>query len=310
MTVELTQQLLGIALARGFTSTFDVTRQLGWPPRSHGREPATEPTMSERFHFEAGAAGYDRGFGSVSPKFIPALLRAAKLTAGQRVLDVATGSGLAAQAACGIVGPSGHVVATDISAPILDQARRRLAGLANVSLAIEDGAALSFPEGSFDVVLCSMGLMLFPNPARGLSEFFRVVREGGRAAVSVGTTSQRSFVARVSTAIGRHFPSRAASAARFFSLGDAQRLRALFETAGFRTVETISETRRFPFPSFDAYFEPIEAGWGNIGSEYVSLASEVRHVVREEVRRELEGDEVSGRPIDVEVEILIASGQK
>jgi tRNA A58 N-methylase Trm61 len=79
--------------------------------------------MSERFHFDAGAAGYDRGFGSVSPKFIPALLRTAKLTAGQQVLDVATGSGLAAQAACGIVGPSGHVVATDISAPILDQAR-------------------------------------------------------------------------------------------------------------------------------------------------------------------------------------------
>jgi hypothetical protein len=151
--------------------------------------------------------------------------------------------------------------------------------------------------------------MLFPNPARGLSEFFRVVREGGRAAVSVGTTSQRSFVARVSTAIGRHFPSRAASAARFFSLGDAERLRALFEAAGFRTVETISETRRFPFPSF-AYFEPIEAGWGNIGSEYVSLASEVRHAVREEVRRELEDDELPGRPIDVEVEILVASGHK
>jgi SAM-dependent methyltransferase len=174
-----------------------------------------------------------------------------------------------------------------------------------VSLAIEDGAALSFPEGSFDLVLCSMGLMLFPNPARGLSEFFRVVREGGRAAVSVGTTSQRSFVARVSTAIGRHFPSRAASAARFFSLGDAERLRALFQAAGFRTVETISETRRFPFPSFDAYFEPIEAGWGNIGSE-----SEVRHAVREEVRRELEGDELPGRPIDVEVEIPVASGHK
>ena len=84
--------------------------------------------MSERFHFDSGAAGYDRGFGSVSPKFIPTLLRAAKLAAGQRVLDVATGSGHAAQAACEIVGPSGRVVATDISAPLLDQARERLAG--------------------------------------------------------------------------------------------------------------------------------------------------------------------------------------
>ena len=266
--------------------------------------------MSERFHFDSGAAGYDRGFGSVSPKFIPTLLRAAKLAAGQRVLDVATGSGHAAQAACEIVGPSGRVVATDISAPLLDQARGRLAGLANVSLAIEDGTALSFPEGDFDVVLCSMGLMLFPDPAQGLSEFIRVLRRGGWAAVSVGTTARRSFVARVSAAIGRHVPSRAAAAARFFSLGDAERLRALIQIAGFRAVDTITETRRFSFPSFDAYFEPIDAGWGNIGGEYVSLASDVRHAVREEVRRELERDEAPGGSIEIEVEILFASGQK
>src|ERR1700722_9859763 len=283
---------------------------------SVGRRPLTvwksapEPVMSERFHFDSGAAGYDRVFGSVSPKFVPTLLRAAKLAAGQHVLDVATGSGHAAQAACEVVGPSGRVVATDISGSILDQARARLAGLANVSLAIEDGAALSFPAESFDVVLCSMGLMLFPDPARGLAEFFRVVRKGGCAAVSVGTTSRRSFVARVSAAIGRHVPSKAAAAARFFSLGDSERLRDLFQAAGFRLVETASEPRRFSYSSFHAYFAPIEAGWGNIGLEYVSLASQVRKAVREEVRRELENDEAPGRPIEVEVAILFACGQK
>jgi ubiquinone/menaquinone biosynthesis C-methylase UbiE len=266
--------------------------------------------MSERPYFDAGAAGYDRSFGSVSPKFIPALLLVANLGAGQRVLDVATGTGVAAQAAAEIVGSSGHVVATDISAPILDQARARLARLANASFAIEDGAALSFPEESFDAVLCSMGLMLFPDPARGLSEFYRVLRNGGYAAVSVGTTPERSFVARVSAAISRRVPSKAAAAARFFSLGDAERLRALFRAAGFRAVETTTETHRFLFASFDAYFEPIDAGHGNVALEYISLPPDVRRAVREDVRHELESAGVPGSPVEVEVEILFASGRK
>jgi len=113
----------------------------------------------------------------------------------------------------------------------------------------------------------------------------------------------------VSAAIGRHVPSRAAAAARFFTLGDAERLRALLQIAGFRAVETISETRRFSFPSFDAYFKPIDAGLGNGGVDYVSLASKARHAVREEVRRELERDEAPAGSIVIEVEILFASGQ-
>ena len=107
---------------------------------------------------------------------------------------------------------------------------------------------------------------------------------------------------------GRHVPSRTAAAARFFSLGDARRLRTLFEAAGFRDVATTAETRCFSFPSFDAYFDPIEAGLGNIGVEFVSLARNVRRAVRDEVRRELES--AAGSPIEVEVELLLGSGRK
>jgi ubiquinone/menaquinone biosynthesis C-methylase UbiE len=266
--------------------------------------------MSDRSHFDAGAGGYDRGFGSVSPTFIPTLLRLARLDAGQRVLDVATGTGIAAEAAALIVGPTGQVVASDVSIPILEQARERLGGLANLSFAHENGEALSFPDGSFDTVLCSMGLMLFPDPARGLAEFRRVLRDGGRAAVSVGTTYARSFVARISTAIGRHVPSKAPAAARFFSLGDAERLRVVLEAADFCAVETTTQTHRFRFPSFDAYFAPIDAGLGNVGVEYASLPVDVRRAVRDDVRRELVGAGAADSPIEVEVEILFGCGRK
>ncbi|MGG5819651.1 class I SAM-dependent methyltransferase [Falsiroseomonas sp. HW251] len=266
--------------------------------------------MGERFG-AASAGGYDRGFGHVSRAFVPALLRAARMTSGQRVLDVASGTGIAAEAAVERVGPSGHVVATDLFPAMLDKARERLGHLPNVSFAVEDGQALTFPKEGFDAVICAMGLMLFPDPARGLAEFRRVLRPGGWAAASVNTTPERAFATRVDAAIGRHAPERAATGARYFSLGDAERLRSLFEAARFRGVETFTEARRFPFPSFDAYFAPIEEGQGPTGQAFASLPAELRRVVREEVRNQLSGNvEGSTGPVDVEVELLFVCGRR
>lgn len=260
--------------------------------------------------YDSGAGGYDQSFGRVSGHFIPALLRAAKLGPGQQVLDVATGTGIAAEAAAKMVGSSGHVTATDISRPMLDKARERLSGLANVSFAVENGQALTLLEASFDAVLCSVGLMFFPDPLAGLAEFRRVLRDGGRCAVSVATTPERSFVSRINAAIGRHVPSRAAASAQHFSLGDAGRLQALFEEAGFLEFETTTEYRRFPFTSFDAYFAPIEGGQGPTATEYRALPTDVRRAIREDVRRELEGTTNPGGPIEVPVEIRISSGRR
>jgi hypothetical protein len=135
-----------------------------------------------------------------------------------------------------------------------------------------------------------------------------VLREGGRAAVSVNTTPERAFATRTTVAIGRYVPSRAEAAARYFSLGGPACLRDLFEAAGFREVETIIEERRYAFPSFDIYFGPLERGEGSTGAEYAALPEELRRTVREEVRRGLEGDTETGGPIEVPVAILFGSG--
>jgi ubiquinone/menaquinone biosynthesis C-methylase UbiE len=144
--------------------------------------------MAELQFRDTAAAGYDRAVGHMTRQLIAPLLRAARLSPGQRVLDIATGTGVAAEAAAEAVGPSGHVVAADIAPAMVERARERLAGAPNVSFAVEDGHRLTLPVESFDAVLCNMGLMYFPDPARGLAEFRRVLRPGGRAAVSVNTT--------------------------------------------------------------------------------------------------------------------------
>lgn len=262
--------------------------------------------MSQLMYDATAAAGYEQGFARISSHFVPFLMQAGHVAPGQSVLDVATGTGLAAEAALGIVGPTGHVTATDISGQMVERARERLADASNVAIRVEDGQALQCPDNSFDAVVCSLGLMFFPDPARGLSEFHRVLRPGGYAAVSVNTVPERSYNTRINTIIARHVPAQAAAADRLFSLGEA-RLRALFEAAGFRNVEMIARSHRFGVPSFDAYFDHVERGWGSSGLLYIGLPEDTKKAVREDVRRHV-GDQ--GGPLEIEVEFRFASGQK
>src|SRR5579863_7517697 len=110
--------------------------------------------MPEELAFkDEAAAEYDHAFAHVTAYFMPYLLRAAHVVPGMRVLDIATGTGLSAEAALAAVGPTGHVTAADISPAMAGRARERLGEVPNVSVSVEDGQALSFPDGSFDAVL-------------------------------------------------------------------------------------------------------------------------------------------------------------
>jgi SAM-dependent methyltransferase len=106
--------------------------------------------MAEQLIYSAEAAeGYDRTFGCcVTVPFIPALHNFARLTPGMRILDICTGTGLVADAALKVVGPTGHVMAADISPAMLNKARERLGQHANCSFAVEDGQSLPLPDGS------------------------------------------------------------------------------------------------------------------------------------------------------------------
>src|SRR6516162_8022124 len=143
--------------------------------------------MADELTFrDEAAAEYDRAFAHVTAYFMPFLLHSAHVAPGMRVLDIATGTGLSAEAALAAVGPNGHVTAADVSPAMAGKARERLGKVPNVSVSVEDGQALSFSGESFDAVLCNLGLMFFPDPMRGLMEFRRVLSSGGRGGCSTG----------------------------------------------------------------------------------------------------------------------------
>jgi ubiquinone/menaquinone biosynthesis C-methylase UbiE len=263
--------------------------------------------MSELRFENAAATTYEQIMGILSKQLASEVLRIVRLAPRQRVLDIASGTGLVAEAAAALVGPSGHVTATDISPAMIEQARRNLGSLGNVSFGIEDAQSLTFPDRSFDAVTCGLGMMFFPDPAQAVAEFHRVLRPGGYAAISAHRNASRTLVLRVLAAIDRHVqPPKTPSGPVTFD-GHEPRLRVLFETAGFRDVETATEVRTFPYPSFDAYFSAIELGAGLVGQEYIAQPESVRTAVREDVRRGLDDE---GGPVQVSVEITYASGRR
>ena len=263
--------------------------------------------MAELVFQRQAAADYDQAFAHVTRYFMSFVLRAAHIAQGMRILDIATGTGLSAEAALGAVGSAGHVTAADISPEMAGLARARLGDAPNTFVTVEDAQTLSFADRSFDAVLCNLGLMFFPDPVRGLSEFRRVLRPGGRTAVSVNTVVERSYNHQINEMIARHVPSLADAVTRTFALGDGLRLQSLFGEAGFTDVETHTVKHTFVLPSFDAFYGPFERGGASTGQALAILPDEIRAAVREEARHYF-GD--NGGPIESETEYRIASGRR
>lgn len=169
-----------------------------------------------------------------------ALMRAAAITEGERVLELGAGTGHLAVRLAGLVGPSGSVVASDAAPGMVDLIERRVAGLPNASAATIDATAIPDADGEYDVVVCRMGLMFVPDPVVALKEVRRVLRPGGRLAAAVWGDMARNpwmvavgFATMMTGLMSGPPPNEPGGP---FSLGDAVLLEKVARDAGFADV--------------------------------------------------------------------------
>ena len=170
------------------------------------------------------------------------LVETVGVRSGDRVLDVASGTGVVARLAARYAGPQGRVVASDVSATMLAHAATRAASPGAAPIEYVEAAATELPvdDGAFDVVLCQQGLQFFTDQAGAAAEMHRVLRPGGAAGVAVWARGHRlePFDDYADALIGAGVdpPFAGAYESSSFVIG-AEELTTLLSDAGFTEIE-------------------------------------------------------------------------
>jgi len=229
-------------------------------------------------------AHYDQWMGRWSRLVAQEFLKWLELPAGLRWLDVCCGSGVITEAIVERNAPA-SVVGVDASADQLSFARQRCP-LSNVSFETADAMALRFPDSSFDVVVCGLGLNFLPNPPRALEEFRRVTRPGGTIAVYVWDYADGARFLREFWDAAIAVDSEAATfdQAYRFPMCTPEGLRSLFEQARLEDLTSHALNVVTRFTSFDDYWAPLLTGQGSAPGYLAKRDQQTQTAIRERLR--------------------------
>ena len=205
----------------------------------------------QRYGWNKAAAHYESFWSEQLRPAQDLMLALADLKPGERVFDVACGTGLVTFRAAEAVGPSGVVAASDISEDMVASvaaaaASRGIAG----DFRRMDAETLDHRDATFDVVICALGLMYVAEPANALREMRRVLVPGGRAAAVVWGARNNCGWAEIFPIVERRTASDVCP--MFFALGTGSTMAEAFRSAGFSDVRETRLAVPIVFPSADA----------------------------------------------------------
>jgi ubiquinone/menaquinone biosynthesis C-methylase UbiE len=235
----------------------------------------------QRYGWDRAVVAYEAGWRDQLEPAHSLMLGMAALRPGERVLDVACGTGLVSFRAAATVGHQGAVIGTDISGEMVETARRGAAqrDLANARFERADAEALPMKVASFDVAVCALGLMYVPDPVRALCEMRRLLRPGGRAAAAVWGARRKCGWAEI-------FPITDARVASevcpmFFHLGTGDTLAHAFEAAGFTEIRSERLSTTLSYASAEDALAAVFCG-GPVALAYSRFDEATRRAVHAE----------------------------
>jgi ubiquinone/menaquinone biosynthesis C-methylase UbiE len=207
------------------------------------------------YHTYGGSApeNYERYFvPAIGEPLARDLVARAALRTGERVLDVACGTGIVTRQAAATVGAEGTVAGLDSNPGMLAVARSATYGTA-IDWYEAAAEAMPLPDRSFDVVLCQMGVQFFDDRLAGLREMRRVLAAGGRVVLNVPGPTPPPFRIMADSLAAHVAPELAGFVEMVFSLHEADALHELLETAGFDDIVVDRTVQRLRLPPPEAF---------------------------------------------------------
>jgi|SRR5579884_855530 len=213
-------------------------------------------------------------------KYAEVLVGAVAPRPGERVLDVACGSGVVAVRAARLVEPAGEVVATDLAPEWAELVAETAAaaGVTNVAFRAMGAEALDLPDQAFDAAFCQFGLMFVPDPTQALREMRRVLRDGGRLGIIVWSTGDRVACFGMDRILSQLAPP-PPDMPTPHALAEPGLIERLVADAGFGAV-------RLEDVTIDSVIEDFDAAWQmRLDMASPPLAAALRQAAPEELAR-------------------------
>lgn len=242
------------------------------------------------------------------------MLEMAGITSGHRVLDIAAGAGEQSITTAKKVGATGYVLATDISANILDYAKQmaQQAGVNNIETKVMDGENLTLEDETFDAVISRVGLIYFPDQQKALKEMLRVLKPGGKLAAIVYSTPEKNKFFSVPVSIIRNrakLPPPLPGQPGPFSLGAEGIIEKVFSQAGFKNVRSELVDSPLLLQSAKECVQFEKESFGALHQMMSGLSDPEKESVWEEIERELQKFEAENDFVGP-CEMVVAVGEK
>jgi ubiquinone/menaquinone biosynthesis C-methylase UbiE len=246
---------------------------------------------------------------SIFASWAEELVEVAGVRPGQRVLDIACGTGVVARTAARRLGSGGNATGLDLSAPMLDVARSA-AATEGTTIEWREGSALQLPfaDQAYDVAFCQQGLQFFPDRPAAMREMYRVLAPGGKLVLSVWREIELSpGFSVLAEALTTHISPDAGALLKSgpFSLSTAQALRDLIAGAGFKDINIRQAAKILRFPSPDEFVLRYAAG-SALAGVVANVGDDARTALLAEVAERLQpyirGQEL-GFPIESNIVI-------
>jgi SAM-dependent methyltransferase len=238
------------------------------------------------------------------------LVEQVALQPGERVLDVACGTGVVARCTAQQVGPTGSVMGLDVNPGMVAVASTRTPRT-GVTITWREGSAVAMPcaDASFDVVLCQQGLQFFPDRPTALREMRRVLAPGGRLALSVWRSLPHNpYNVILSEAVARHVsPEAGANMRAPCSFGDREALRAVITGGGFHEVRIRLAVRLLRFQSVAEFIPGDFAARPLLAGAVAALDAATRAALLSEISEALQSyRDDEGFAVPVEAHVVVA----